>query len=197
MAGTEKLKERILSEARKKADSDIEAASREAEAILNRARGEASEKKAAILSKAEKEAAANEKRLVSVAELESRKAVLAAKQEIIAELFSKAVEKLNLLSDAEYEKALVGMIIESATGNEEVLLSKRDLPRVSADFIGKANRALTSAGKRGSLTLSAEPGLINGGFVLKSGDIEVNNSFESIIASQKDSLEALAVKMLF
>ena len=197
MAGTERLKEKILSEARLKADSEDEQASREAETILGKAKKEAQEIRTVILSRASKEASAREKRMISVSELEGRKSLLTTKQEIIEDLFSKAVEKLNLLPSEEYEKILTDMICASATGNEEIILSRKDRSKISAAFIDKVNKLMASSGKQGALKLSSEARSINGGFILKTGNIEINNSFETIIATQKDDLETLAVKMLF
>ena len=197
MAGAEKLNEKILSEARLQADSITEQAALEAKEILDQADKEARVIREEALIKAENDAKVREKRMISVAELEGRKAILAAKQEIIEELFSKSIEKLVLLSDAEYEKTLLDMICECAAGDEEVLLSQRDLSRMSPDFITKANSKLMAAGKHGGLTLSQEPRLINGGFILRTGNVEINNSFSSIMKTQRENLETIAVKMLF
>ncbi|MDR1439363.1 MAG: hypothetical protein LBJ10_04940 [Clostridiales bacterium] len=197
MAGADKIKEKILADARRQADGNADAARRDAEIIVHKARDEARRRGEGLLAKADKEAAARERRLVSVAELEGRKAKLATKQGLIDELFAKSIEKLNKLPDAQYERLLVGMIALSAAGDEEVILSPKDAGRVSAGFIGAANKALAAKGKPAALVISKDSRDIDGGFVLRSGDVEVNNSFASIVKFQKDSLDALAVKMLF
>ena len=197
MAGVDKLKEKILSEARYQAESNIKKVEFESDGILEDAAKEAQKIKEEILKKAGKDAAARKKRKIAVAELEGRKTKLTAKQEIIGELFAKSIEKLNNTPDAEYEKILLEMICERAVGNEEIILSKKDRGRVSADFINKINAMTLAAGKLAGMTLSEQTRQISGGFVLRSGDVEINNSFESIVKTQNDSLEALAVKMLF
>ena len=197
MAGADKLKEKILSDARMAADNNLAQARREAEGIVLKAREDAQAARGAQVSKAERDAAEREKRLISVAELEGRKTRLALKQRLIEELFSKAVKSLCGKPDAEYEALLVSMLAAAATGHEEVITCERDRQRLSKDFITAANNALAAKGKPGKLTLSDAARPISGGFVLRSKQIEVNNSFESIVKIKRDSLEALAVKMLF
>ncbi|MDR1021538.1 MAG: hypothetical protein LBL73_12315, partial [Synergistaceae bacterium] len=176
---------------------NLRAAREQAEAIVRKAEEDAARQAEAILSKADREAAALGKRLVSVAELEGRKRKLSVKQGLIDELFAAAIGRLNALPPDEYEKLLVGMIAASAAGGEEVILSEKDAGRVSGGFIGAANRALEAKGGPGGLTLSGARRDIGGGFVLRTGEVEINNSFRSIVKTQSDSLEALAVKMLF
>jgi len=197
MSGSDRVKEKILGEARQAAEGHMKEAGQEAEAIAKKAADEAKAAAGAIHAKGAADAAARERRIVSVAELEGRKAVLAAKQGLIEELFQKSVEQLRGLPDAEYEKTLAGMVAASAEGGEEVILAEADRARVSKGFIDGVNKQLEAAGKKGGLKLSEEKRAIASGFVLKQGDVEVNNSFESIVKTQRDGLEALAVKMLF
>ena len=197
MAGAEKLKEKILSDARRTADSNLALAHREADEIVLKAREEARALHSALTAKAGREADAREKRLISVAELEGRKERLAVKQRLIEELFTAAVQSLCDKPDREYEALLVDMISGAASGGEEIIISEKDSGRLTQNFVGFVNEALKKKGKPGTLTLSAETRRIEGGFALRSGNTEVNNSFASVVRSKKDSLEALAVKMLF
>jgi V/A-type H+-transporting ATPase subunit E len=197
MAGAENLKTKILSDARLAADANLTRARREADEIVLKAREEARELHGMLIQKAERDAIEREKRLISAADLEGRKEKLALKQRLIDELFSFSVAKLSETADAEYEELLVGMIAGAASGGEEVILSGRDRGRLSEGFINAANGALNGKGKPGGLILSDETRPIKGGFILRNGLVEINNSFESIVKMQKDNFEALAVKMLF
>ena len=197
MAGAEKLKEKILSDARLAADANLAQARREAESIVLKAREEAQSVNAALTTKAERDASAREKRLISIAELEGRKERLAVKQRLIDELFEKAIKSLCDKPNSEYETMLVAMVAAAASGGEEIVVSDKDKNRLSDGFVDAVNKALAEKGKQGKLTMSRETRPINGGFILRSGQVEVNNSFESIVKNKRDSLEALAVKMLF
>ena len=81
--------------------------------------------------------------------------------------------------------------------NEEVILSAKDKRRLSPDFIQKINKRLSSEKTKSNLTLSKEERNIGGGFILKSEDIETNNSFEALIKMQREKIESEVVKTLF
>jgi len=133
-----------------------------------------------------------------VAELEARKQKLKAKQEVVDEAFELALQKLNNLPDLEYQNILVEMISNSIeTGKEEVLLSLRDKQRLDPGFINQLNKKLSQKGVTGNLKISDEDRNISGGFILKTGDIEINNSFEAIIRMNRDDIEAEVIKALF
>lgn len=198
MTGAEKITARILDEARQQARANVERAEKEAADIIHDAHKEAEVKRSSIIEKAKGEAAEHKKRLISVAELEARKQKLQAKQEMIEEAFAKTLERLNSLSAAKYEGIIADMILDSvSTGNEEVILSSRDRSRLSPEFAAGINKRLAGRGIKGNITISDETRDINGGFILKTGDIEVNNSFEAIIKMQRDELEEKIVKILF
>jgi len=197
MAGATKLVEKILSEAKRQAEGNVRDAEEQAEKVLAKARDDAKAASAELLAKADRDADARAKRMISVAELDGRKERLATKQKLIEELFAAAVDKLQKMPAAEYAKLLQGMIVEAASGGEEIALSKGDLEKLPATFLDDVNKALAAAGKPKKLTAAKAPGNIDGGFVLRSGDVEVNHSFASLVKMRRDELEALAVKMLF
>ena len=197
MTGAENLITKIQSDARRAADDNLTQARREAEEIVLKAREEAQAIQASLMAKAERDANGREKRLISVAELENRKEKLAAKQRLIDEAFDRAVRILCDKPDPEYEAMLVDMIANTASGGEEIILSERDAGRLSDGFISSVEKAVKSKGKPGGLSLSDETRPIMGGFILRAEQTEINSSFEAIIKMQKDSLESLAVKMLF
>ena len=133
-----------------------------------------------------------------MAELESRKYKLQAKQEIVEEAFTKTLEKINNLPVDQYQNILVNMIVNTvSTGNEEVIVSDKDKTRLGTDFIQTVNNQLKDKGINGKIILSNESRGIDSGFVVKMGDVEINNSFTAIIRMQRDKLESDVVKALF
>ena len=196
--GAEKIIARILEDARLKASNNIKEAEKQASDIINAAKEEAEKKRNVIIENALKNADEMEKRAISVAELEARKIKLKAKQEIITSVFEKAITALNSLPAETYAKILCNMIISSvAKGNEEVVLSIRDKERLGKEFIDDINRKLAEKGLKGDLRLSEQTANINGGFILKSGDIEMNNSFDALIKMKRNELEPEIIKILF
>lgn len=196
--GAEKIIARILEDARLKASNNIKEAEKQASDIINAAKEEAEKKRNVIIENALKNADEMEKRAISVAELEARKIKLKAKQEIITSVFEKAITALNSLPAETYAKILCNMIISSvAKGNEEVVLSIRDKERLGKEFIDDINRKLAEKGLKGDLRLSEQTANINGGFILKSGEIEINNSFDTLIRMKRNELEPEIIKILF
>ena len=196
--GAEKIIARILEDARLKASNNIKEAEKQASDIINAAKEEAEKKRTVIIENALKNADEMKKRAISVAELEARKIKLKAKQEIITSVFEKAITALNSLPAETYAKILCNMIISSvAKGNEEVVLSIRDKERLGKEFIDDINRKLAEKGLKGDLRLSEQTANINGGFILKSGEIEINNSFDTLIRMKRNELEPEIIKILF
>jgi V/A-type H+/Na+-transporting ATPase subunit E len=199
MPGIGSIQAKILEEAGNQAQKSLVQARSEADDILRAAAAEAEQKRNEILQKASRDVEERKKRFVSVAELEARKQKLGAKQIVISEAFEKALERLNSLSDTEYQTILIHLISESIqTGNEEVVLSERDQKRVSPDFINILNEYAVGKGIRpAALKLASKPGNIRGGFVLRLGDIEMNHSFEVSIRVKREQMESEIVKILF
>jgi len=124
------------------------------------------------------------KRLKAMAELEARKKKLQARQEVVDEAFNKTIEIISQ------------MIVNSVeSGSEEIILSPKDKQRISPGFIENINKK--QKGIDGKIKLSEETKNISGGFILKSGDIEINNSFEAIIRMKREEVEAEVIKALF
>jgi len=198
MTGTERIKSRILDDARAKAAAIEEQAKREAKEILERAQAEAAQKKAEVLKKAEEDGKEAYRRLMSVAALESRKEILRAKQEMVETAFQKAISRVSQLPDKEYQKLLEDMIVASSTKSSgEILLSEKDRKRIGKDFTGNINKRLKAAGVDVSFTLSNEYISTAGGFILRSGEMEINGTFEILFGMLRPTLENEVVKILF
>jgi len=198
MTGVEKIKEEILAEARQEADSNVERAKAKAEELLKQAREEAERKKQISLEKATQEGKEKRQRIIANTELEGRKKRLQAKQEVLEEVFVQVMTALNSMPVEEYSKILADMILSSVkSGTEEIVLAAKDKARLGDEFLANLNLRLSKAGKKGNLKLAEEAGDFQGGFILKSGDVEINQSFEAILRMQHDELEALAIKVLF
>ncbi|NLY43770.1 MAG: hypothetical protein GX066_07350 [Clostridiaceae bacterium] len=198
MAGAEKIKDRILEEAHLQAQKNMEKAKREAYRIMEDARREAYKRRAEIIERAHREAAEKKKRMIAIAELEARKKRLQAKQEVVEEAFSKALNNIISLPENKYLSILEDLVVAAVTvGKEEVILSERDRKRLGNSLVKAINKKLKRKGLDNKVKLSQETRDISGGFILKSGEVEINNSFEAIIKMQRDILEADVVKVLF
>mgnify|MGYP006284852279 FL=1 len=198
MAEVQNLTDRIINDAKSVAQNNIEQAEKEAGEIMKAAESDAIQKKNQMIQKAKEQAVETKKRMIAVAGLEARKKKLEAKQKMIGKAFSKALEKLNSMEGDSYYKTLENMIVNSITrGNERILLSDKDKVRIPSDFIDVINKKLVQKGLKGEVKIADEKTDIKGGFILKSGGIEINDSFESLMRMNREDIEDEVVSVMF
>ncbi len=189
---------RILSDAKKAADDIKAEATAEADKIKNEAKVEADAKKAALIAEAKTEAERESKRLLSLARLEAKNAVLAKKRSMIDSVFAGALSKVQSLPKEEYEGLVKKMILASSLeGDEEIILSPSDKDKMGEGFVKDVNAALKTKGNKAELKLSKESRKTDGGFILKSGKIEINSTFPVLIEMLRESIEPRVIGVLF
>lgn len=198
MAGAEKLTERILSDARLKAEQHLKRAREEAESIMKSSAEEAEKNRMRMLDNAKIEADEARKKMLAAAALDARKQKLKVKQEVIDLVFEKALERLCSLPEDEYFNILAEMIASIIqNGTAEIVLSSADKQKYANTFEEKINKLIKDKGSKAVVSLSSETRDIKGGFILKMGNIEVNSSFDALIKMKRDELEPEIVKVLY
>ncbi|HYE84147.1 MAG TPA: V-type ATP synthase subunit E family protein [Clostridia bacterium] len=198
MAGVEKIKEKILQDAELKVNEILEKARLQAKEVLEKANQKAAVRAKEISQKSAHDVSEKKRIINSIVELEMRKDILAAKQQSIEEVFNKTLERMNNLDNSNYEKMILDMLVASVeSGEEEVVMSGSRKSKLSAGFIGKVNKALEAAGKKGNIKISDETRDISGGFILKSQGVEINNSFEAVVRLYRDEIEPKVAEIFF
>ena len=193
MKGIEKITQLIPTEAQSEIDSVLANARREAETVASRYQARAEAEAAELAAKNEKAAAEREERLVSAAQMEARKVRLAAKQEMVEKAYIRALEKLCSMPQEQYVDVLADLLLQaSTTGTEEVVFSQEDREHAGKAAVEKANKA---SGKK--LTVAQETLPIQGGFILRSGNVEVNCTFDTLVRLQKAETAGAVAKKLF
>ncbi|MFO8192777.1 MAG: V-type ATP synthase subunit E family protein [Bacillota bacterium] len=196
--GADRIIERILGDAKARADEIMQGAEEEKEKILSEARQKAKNQETRILEQSRKDAEEEKRRIIGVAQLEARKEILSSKQKLIREAFDRALNKLEDLDDETYLDVIGNMFLEQVeTGSETVSCSAKDKKRIPAAFWQEINDKLAQQGKQGRLTLSEETRDIRGGFILLSGGVELNCSFEALLEMQREDLEPEVAAILF
>lgn len=187
MDGIETIIEHILAEARGKV-VQIEAASAEQVAQIE---SETSTDCAMIRQtadhKGQQAAATLMNRASSQAALESRRAILEARQSLIDEVIQDSTRQLSQLSDLE-KKDLYGRMIQS-TGATGGILTVNARDRALMETV------VAALGQGWSL--SVESGTFSGGFILSRGRIEENLTFDLLVRNLRPQLAALAAGILF
>jgi V/A-type H+-transporting ATPase subunit E len=193
---TEQVVEKILSEAQAEADK-IKSEARE------KAAGQEAELAAELESfrketetLAEKASEEKKRRMLATARMDTRKALLSCKVALLNEVFDKAREKIKELPEEQYHEfveSLMHKAIES--GDEEVIIGAED-GRLSNGLIKSINRKL-GPGFKGNLQLSSDTADIDGGFILRRGNIQVNVSVGVLLAEAKEQMEIELAAELF
>jgi V/A-type H+-transporting ATPase subunit E len=196
MTGLVKMKEQILDEARITADNLISEANAEAEKILAEAKSVAEAKATEISRKSESEVAKYKDRVVSSIDLQRRTQILAAKQEVIAEVLEKAYDNVENMESEKYFSLLLKLLAKNVLSEEgEIYFSSKDLNRLPHSFDGEVSKIAEQKG--GKLVIAKESKNIDNGFILVYGGIEENCTIRAIFNAKKDELSDKVNKTLF
>ncbi len=198
MNGIEKISARLVHDAQ----VEIDAINAETDAAVAQVMAEyeakANELYTQRMAKGSKDVELRAQRLDAAADMESRKAILAFKQDMVSEAFAQAVDAMVSMPRERYVEFLASQAAAAAIcGEGEVLFSEKDRPEVGAAIIKRANSLLKEKGIHGCLSLSDEFANIPGGFILRQGNIEVNCSVDTLVALYRSSLSSQVAEILF
>ena len=196
MAGIDKILNEIKSDAEKEAAEIIAEAEKAAEAAKSKAQAKCDEYTSVSDEKLAKRLDDEAKKTQSQCEQIEKLVLLKTKQEIIEEVLNKAKNKiLNQDADKYFESLLV-LLDKYALPEKGILfLNSKDLARVPDDFETLANKKDKKNG--GMLDISKDTVDIDGGFILKYGNIEINASLDAIFDENRDELVDTVNGILF
>ena len=226
MEGIEKITAKIAQDAQVEIDKLMAETEERVKAIQNDAQAQAQQEANEIVERGRAAAGERLQRLSSASQMERRKLELAAKQEVLGEAFSLALEKLCTLPEKDYIDLLTKLALEASTsGKEQLIFSPKDRNKVGKQVVMATNDALLKArapslppevtkSKVGSLmdklvhnttaivtgaglTLSEQTRDIKGGFVMVDGDVEINCAFETLVRLQREQMEKKVADALF
>lgn len=227
MNGIEKITARIAEDGKAENDALLAEARSQAAEITAKYQAQAKAQAEEILDQGRKNAEERARHLDSMAQMECRKAVLAAKQDVIEEAFDLALKKLQALPTDQYVELLANLAVQaSTTGKEKLIFSPSLRAQVGKAVVTAANKKLAEAvspklpeevadskagaildkvvtgasailNGTGMLTLSEETRPMDGGFILSDGAVEVNCTFDTLIRLQRGALAGEVAKVLF
>jgi V/A-type H+-transporting ATPase subunit E len=120
--------------------------------------------------------------------IEERNRVVSAKQELINQVFKEALQSLGELNKSDYidfVKKLIAKLPEVEGGEIVAVRGKEKLTK----------EALKEAKKKFSLSSETVAGV--GGSIFRSKDLEVDNTFRTLVSSIRSDLEIEVSKILF
>ena len=219
MTGLERITEKILSDAKERARVILESAQEDCRAAAQSYAADAAETREEIAARTRAVGAAIAARARAAAAMERRDILLAAKSAALDEVFLKAKKEITDTDFGKYRELLVALLscalldlasTERASrelGDEladltrlEVLMNEKDRERFGAAVLSGARRVTER--KVGSelislLTLSDETADIEGGLILRAGDVEINCSLAVLLAEVRRDIEAKVAAILF
>lgn len=196
MTGLDKMKSQILDEAKAAAEGKIAEAKAQAEKTIRSAKEDAAKQTESILHKSKNDVSNYQERLESSIDLQKRTKILAAKQEVIAEVLEKARAKVEAMEAGEYFSMLLKMVEKYALAQDgEICLCAADLARLPEGFEAEVSRIAKEKG--GSLKLSGEGKQIKNGFILVYGGVEENCTINAMFDAKKDELSDIVHRLVF
>ncbi len=190
MTSSEKILAGIAEESKAQADKINSDAEKQAADIIAAAREEAESEAEKIKAEAEKKAELIINSGKSSAELLKRDTALNCRRGLIEKALNFVADTVNAYGDKDYFDFLLTLIKkEKLNGKGEVYLSVKDKARDTASFKSE----LEALG----FTLSDNFADINGGFILKYGDIQINGELSALIHEKRDVLTDELNKALF
>lgn len=220
MTGLEKITGRILEAARADAEATLAEAKKQADAIRADYAARADEAHARLCAEAEREGENIIGRAKSSAAMTRRNILLAAESDLIEETFRQAEKELHAMDKDAYRDFLAGLLVVTLTAQREaervsremygeedapdyshyeILFNQQDKSLAPAVMdalrrlsVGKIDRVLLE-----KLRVSEQTADIDGGFILRMGDLELNCSLSALMAQAREKDEATVSEMLF
>ncbi|MEA4889463.1 MAG: V-type ATP synthase subunit E family protein [Clostridiaceae bacterium] len=187
MNGLEAIQDRILAEAREKANEILNHARQSAAETLASARQCNEAQLAETRQKASAQAEAIKSRARSMAAMEKRKALLQARRDLVDQAVDIAAVQLRQLDTDKKIAFYRQLLLRAKMQTGELVLSAADFnlgERIIADYSG-------------SIHLAAAPGAFEGGLIIRQELIEENLTLDLIIKNRRSQLVRLAASVLF
>ena len=190
MTSSEKILAGIAGEAKTEAEKITAEAEKQAAEITAAAKAEAETDAEKIKADAEKKAELIINSGKSSAGLLKRDKALNCRRGLIEKALAAVADAVNAYGDKDYFDFLLTLIKkERLNGKGEVYLSVKDKARDTAAFKSELSAL--------NLTLNDTFADINGGFILKYGDIQINGELSALIHEKRDVLTDELNKALF
>ena len=198
MNGIEKITARLIRDAQAEVDIIKAEANAQCAAVLAEYEAKAAEEYEKRIARGEADCAVRGERMAATADMEQRKALLAFKQEMVSEAFEKAAEAVATLPREKYIEFFASLAADAAiSGKEKLLFSENDKADTGAEIVSAANALLAAKGRNAEMSLAEETVEVSGGFIMRSGNIEVNCTAETLVQLTRSSLSSQVAEILF
>ena len=188
ISGTNKLAERIVTDAQDEARAVLAEAQTAAQGILRESEKAVSVRKAELNSQKNNAVTSLVSGYQTRAMLDAKKDALRKKRVVIDSAFTLAYEAMLSLDTEKRKSICKSMLLSQAEGGETVLPAAQDRAAVAA---------LIAAMPDKKLTLASGTAAIEGGFILLGDGYEKDCSFRSLLSTIRDAEETAVYQLLF
>lgn len=219
MTGLEKITERILADAKEKARLILEEAQTDCRRAAEEYAARAEDIRERIAARAMREGEEMIARARSSAAMTRRDILIATRARLLDETFEAAKAQICDTDYGKYRELLIALLscalLEQARSEQqsrelgdevaefdafEVLLNETDRERFGTAILEGARRITErriGADRAEKLRLSAETANIEGGLILRYGDVEINCSISVLLSEMRRDLEPRIAALLF
>lgn len=221
MNGLEKITGKILSEAQTRADGILAEARSECAEIEARYAERAQKIRESLSDEATKRGMERVSRAKAEAETYQRNLLLRTKSDLIDGVFDRALDWVRHLEADQSVELLAGLlcaaVLEQAEAERvastlyheeeeplptayEVLMNQRDRERYGKTVLEAAKKKLNgriAEDRLAKLRLADRPVSVDGGLILRAGDVEINCTFPLLFAQLRAESEAEVAHALF
>ena len=183
------LVKKIVDDAAAKSEAILKEAKDYCEKAIAEAKQTARDMKAAEASRAKKDADKIIENKQTLSSIETKKATLTYKREIVESVYSRTVELMKKMSKTEYSALIAALIDKYAEEGDTVILSKN--APLSVDEVKKMKKA-------SSLGLAVQKtGEFDGGMVLAGKKFDKDLTFSALVEAVKEETETEVAEKLF
>lgn len=192
MNSKEALIEKIITEAQSYGDSLIQDAKAQSKKIENEYEAQFKDYRAYKEEKIDIECKNIVERKITVANLDAKKIDLAARREILDEVFKKAENKILYLDEKSYLNFIEKLLTQYAEDGDEVIISKADKEKIKEEFIKNVSKKIKK-----NLILSKDFGSFNGGVILSQQGCDKNLTLSTIVRQEREQIEIEVQNLIF
>ncbi len=187
--GLGEIKKKIIEDAGIKKSELLKQAEIKASEIVSDYQGRANAYRSSLMERAEADGQGEKRGIVIDAHLTVKNKLLAAKRAELETVLATVKEQFKASSD--YSNFVAEQIIAVASGEEEVIISSKET-KLDQKWLDTVNKKI-----KGKLKFASEKGSFQGGVILKSGDVFLNMTLETLLNEKRDFLEKSVAGLLF
>ncbi|GMA46181.1 V-type ATP synthase subunit E [Tetragenococcus muriaticus] len=132
---------------------------------------------------------------VSDIHVKARSQLLAAKQQLLKELFDEALKKIRGMSEKEFNQFVATNLKQvDLNGDVEMIVAQN-----SVDYATEENKQVWQEAAVPEMNLSISQNTVpkRGGFLLRQGEIEYNFTFEAMLSTSEEELSSELLNLIF